>query len=74
MNYQDLNKLVKFCSNRISYSEFESMMMLKYNDSNYISNLWELFVKNPLLFITARNEEFLFDEIQKTMENMDYKG
>ena len=74
MNFQDLNILIKYCSNRVNYDLFLEMMLEIYNDENYISKLWTQFRDNPMMFIVSRNETGLFDLIQERIKSTNYKG
>jgi hypothetical protein len=68
MEYKELDTLVKYCSNRINSDKFIEFMMSKYNDKNYIMDLWPKFRDNSLMFVIARNELELFEIIQKEIE------
>ena len=74
MNFNDLNTIVKYCSNRVSADKFVELMTPRYNDENYIMNLWPQFRDNSMMFIIARNEVELFDAIQKEITDTNYKG
>jgi len=74
MEFEELNILVKYCSNRINADKFEKLMMPKYNDEKYIFRLWPQFRDNPTMFMVARNETVLFDAIMKEISDTNYKG
>jgi len=74
MEFQELNKMVKYCSNQINADKFVRLMIPRYNDENYIMNLWPQFRDNSMMFITSRNEVELFDAIIKEMEEINYQG
>jgi|GEM_PF-5932392 len=74
MNFEELNKLVKFCYNRINQNDFLGYMREIYNDDNYASKLWTQFRDNPTLFIVSRGEAKLLELIAKDIEEMGYKG
>jgi len=74
MKYQELEILVKFCSNRVDIHKFIELMMPRYNNKSYIENLWTQFRDNPMMFIIARNETELFDGLMLIIKDSDYKG
>lgn len=74
MNFQELNILVKFCSNRVDANKFREFMLPRYNDKNYIMSLWPVFRDNPTMFMTTRNETELFESIATEINNTHYKG
>jgi hypothetical protein len=74
IDFNSLNLFVKYCSNRIDIDKFIELMLKKHQSKHYIENLWNDFVKNPLMFITSRNETELFDNIQKEIIKLNYKG
>jgi hypothetical protein len=74
MNYEELNILVKYCSNRVNADKFVELMLPRYNDENYIMNLWPQFRDNACMFIIARSETELFESIQKEIRDTNYKG
>ena len=53
MEFSELNKLVKYCSNQVNYDKFLKFMIERYNDENYISNLWPQFRDNPTMFMVS---------------------
>ena len=74
MKMNELNVLVKYCSNRVNADKFEELMMPRYNDEMYIFNLWPSFRDNPCMFITSRNETELFDAIWEEINDTGYNG
>jgi len=74
MEYKELNKLVKYCSNRVDADKFTTFMLPRYNDENYIMNLWPKFRDNPTMFIIARNETELFEAIMDEIQETKYEG
>jgi len=74
MDFEELNKLVKFISNRVDYYKFRDMMMKTYNDEGYIEPLWPSFRDNPTLFIVGRRETKLFELILAEIEETGYRG
>jgi hypothetical protein len=74
MEFQELNKIVKFCSNQVNADKFVKLMLPRYNDETYIMNLWPQFRDNSMMFMVARNETELFDAILKEMNEIGYQG
>lgn len=74
MNFQELNILQKYFYNKVNYIEFEKAMLTVYNDTNYIDNLWEDFKKNPIKFLTSRNEEDVFNYFVEQIKKTNYNG
>ena len=74
MNFKELDVLVKYCSNRVNADKFVELMLPRYNDENYIMNLWTNFRDNPCMFIVARNETELLDSIIQEIEITGYSG
>jgi len=74
MKFQELNKMVKYCSNQINTDKFVRLMIPKYINEDYIMNLWPQFRDNLMIFITSRNEVELFNAITKEMEEINYQG
>ena len=74
MEFQDLNILVKYCSNQINAHKFVELMLPIYNDENYIMNLWPQFRDNVCMFIVSRNEIELFNNIHFEMNKINYTG
>jgi len=74
MEFQELDRIVKYCSNQVNADKFVSLMMPRYNDENYIMNLWPQFRDNSMMFMVARNEVELFNNIIKEMNKINYKG
>ena len=53
MMMEDLRILVMFCSNRVNGQKFLELMMPRYNDENYIMNLWPQFRDNPTMLVAT---------------------
>jgi len=74
MEFQELDRMVKFCSNQVNADKFVELMLPRYNDKTYIMNLWPQFRDNSMMFIIARTETELFDGIIKEMDRLGYIG
>lgn len=70
---EDLNILQKYCDNRVSYEDFKAI--IQYSAlGGYIEAQWNHFVKNPIRFITSRNERKLLEYIIRKIEITNYRG
>ncbi len=74
MEYKELDVFVKYCANQINMEKFVELMLLRYNDRNYIENLWGRFRDNSTMFIVSRSEVELFEAIQKEIKDKNYEG
>ena len=74
VNFNDLNKLQKYCDNRIDQPKFIELMKAQYNDESYIIGKWISFKNNPIQFITSRAERFLLAGIINEINSTDYQG
>jgi len=73
LTFEELNILQKFLTNRVDYDLFHHALEYKYTDS-YIEDIWKIYIKNPIAFITDRSEETFFDYIVNQIENTEYRG
>ena len=74
MDFNDLKVFIMFVSNRVNGDKFVEYMMPRYNDKNYIENLWISFRDNPAMFIVSRREIELFEAIQNEIKTTNYNG
>ena len=74
MNFKDLDVLAKYCLNRVDRDKFRKLMKTSYNSENYVDGLWDSFRGNPLMFMVARNETVLFENIMKEISEINYMG
>jgi len=74
MEFQELDRIVKYCSNQINADKFVELMLPKYNNETYIMNLWPQFRDNSIMFIISRTETELFDNIIKEIKKINYQG
>jgi len=74
MNFKDLDILAKYCLNRVDRNKFRQLMGTIYESENYIDGLWDSFRENPLMFMVARNETVLFENIMKEISEINYMG
>ncbi len=75
LDFNKIGVLYKFCTNRVGYDAFMSMMIEIYPGSTkYIEEKWPLFRSNPIGFIIERGEKILFDEINHRIDKLKYIG
>jgi hypothetical protein len=67
-----INKIQKYCDNRISYEEF--LKNINAVDDIYGNEKWEFFKKSPIRMITSENREKLYKYIIEKIEQMKYQG
>jgi len=73
ITFNQLNILQKFLTNRVDYDLFQNAFSTYYVEG-YIEELFDIFRKNPVAFITDRAETEFFDYIIDQIENTNYKG
>ena len=72
--FKDIRVIALFCLNRVDYDLFEEWMLKRYTDTAYIANLWSQFKNNPLMFMIARDELGLMEEVIKKINESGYRG
>jgi len=72
--YECARLFAKYTWNRVNFDIFKELMQDVYEDEGYLMEKFEHFKKNPLMFIVARDEKFLFDRIIEKINQTNYKG
>ena len=72
--FDDLRIVAKFCWNQIDEEMFIKMMNKRYHDTDYVKGKWREFVDNHIMFIIARDERELYQEILDEIKRINYKG
>ena len=71
---EQIRLFVLYTYNRVNYSMFKEIMEQKYRGENYIREKWVIFQSDPMAFIVARDEWFLYDAIMARIKKEGYKG
>lgn len=74
IDFKELNTLQKYFHNQVGYVEFLEAMLTVYDHENYIEPLWSEFTRNPISFLTSRNDEKVFQYFIDKIETTNYKG
>lgn len=73
-SFEGLNVFAKFCWNQVDEEMFAEMMKPKYHDAGYIREKWLAFYKDPFMFIIAREERVLYQNILDEIKRTGYNG
>lgn len=71
---EKLRLFVLYTHNRVDYDLFKEIMEQEYSGEGYIMEKWTMFQRNPLAFIVARDDWFLYDAIMERIEKEGYQG
>jgi len=72
MTFEELNIFQKYVDNKIDYFKFRELT--GSDNDMYLSEQWDKFRKNPIEYITSREERQMFEQIMKEIIRTDYKG
>ena len=72
--FDELRVVAKFCWNQIDEDMFIKMMNKRYHDTDYVRGKWREFVDNHIMFIVARDERELYQEILDEIKRTNYIG